>query len=106
MGIELESETRIVVGRLPAPTDPDRPWWWESSTTVDGSDLTVAGFARSESDAILEAAASTLDLWVGLDRSRATQPVAPKVTLERDIWAGNGDRPLERIPDAEPSTRG
>ena len=106
MGIELESETRIVVGRLPAPTDPDRPWWWESSTTVDGTQLTVAGFARSESDAILEAAASTLDLQAAVDRSPAARPAAPRVTPERDIWAGNGDRPGERIPDAEPSARG
>lgn len=106
MGIELESVTRIVVGRLPAPTNPDRPWWWQSSTNVDGAELTVAGFARSESDAILEAAARTLDLQAGLDRSPAVRPAAPGVTTERDIWAGNGDRPGERIPDAEPSVRG
>jgi len=106
MGIELESETRIVVGRLQAPTDPDRPWWWQSSTTVDGTELTVAGFARSESDAILEAAASTLDLQAGLDRSPVVRPAAPTPTPEQDVWAGNGDRPGARVPDAERSASG
>jgi len=106
MGIELESETRIVVGRLQAPTDPDLPWWWESSTILDGAELTVAGFARTESDAILEAAASTLDLHAGIDRAPPRPASVPRATLERDIWAGNGDRPSEPIPDPEPSATG
>jgi len=98
MGIELESETRIVIGRLRAPTDQGRSWWWQSSTTVDGADVTVAGFARSENDAILEAAASTIDLRAGLDRSAAA-PSAKPTASERDIWAGNGERLREPVAD-------
>lgn len=60
MVIEPQSETRIVIGRLCAPSDPERPWWWQSSMKVEGNEVTVAGFATSESDAILEAAASSL----------------------------------------------
>ena len=60
MVIEPQSETRIVIGRLCAPSDPSRPWWWESTMKVDGSEVTVAGFATTENDAILEAAASSL----------------------------------------------
>jgi hypothetical protein len=98
MGIELESETRIVVGRLCSPTDPDRPWWWESSTKLDGVDITVAGFARTESDAILEAAASTLDLRAALDQ--ALTVASPG---EPDAWGVNGRRAGQRAPDPERS---
>lgn len=58
----MTSETRILIGRLCAPSDPQRPWWWQSSTTVDGTELIVGGFAATEQAAILEAAASTIDL--------------------------------------------
>ena len=60
MVIDPLSETRIVIGRLCAPSDPGRPWWWQSSMKVDGNEVTVAGFATTESDAVLEAAASSL----------------------------------------------
>ncbi len=62
--IELQSEIRIVVGRLSEPADEDRPWWWQSSWKVEGVEVTVGGLARTDSDAILEAAARTLDLHV------------------------------------------
>ena len=62
MGFELESQTTIVIGRLAAPTSPDRAWWWQSSTTRDGADVTIGGFTSTENDAILQAAASTIDL--------------------------------------------
>jgi hypothetical protein len=68
MGVELQSETRIVVGRLCAPSDPERPWWWETSTTVDDKDVTIAGLARSESDAILAAAGSSLQIRLAAQR--------------------------------------
>ena len=100
MGIELESETRIVIGRLGAPRDPELPWWWQSSTKIDGVDHTVAGFARTESDAILDAAARTLDLRAALDHSKVTAPAQP------DAWGLNGSRAPERAPDLERSTSG
>jgi hypothetical protein len=62
MGFELEAETKIVIGRLAAPTSPDRAWWWQSSSIRDGTDVTIGGFAGTENDAILQAAASTIDL--------------------------------------------
>ena len=62
MGIDLQSETRILVGRLFTPSDPGRPWWWEFSTRVDGNEVTVAGMAPTESDAILAAAGSALQV--------------------------------------------
>ena len=91
MGIEFDSETRIVIGRLSAPSDPAWPWWWQSSTKVDGVDITMAGFARTESDAILEAAARTIDL-------RLTDPPRPKPppsirTHEPGWWPGLNDPP-------------
>jgi hypothetical protein len=60
MVIDDQSETRIVIGRLCDPSDPARPWWWQSSMKVEGSEVTMAGLALSESDAILEATASSL----------------------------------------------
>jgi len=62
MGMELQSETRIVVGRLCSPSDPERPWWWETWTKIDDREITIAGLAPTESDAILAAAGSTLQL--------------------------------------------
>lgn len=62
MGFELEVETKIVIGRLAAPTSPDRAWWWQSSSIRDGTDVTIGGFTATENDAILQAAASTIDL--------------------------------------------
>lgn len=107
MGIELQSETRIVVGRLCDPTDPDRPWWWQSSTKGDGVDLTVAGFAATESDAILQAAASTIDLHAAIE---AQPPTAASPSARRppepDFWGVNGDRAAPRVLDPERSASG
>ncbi len=80
MVIDDQSETRIVIGRLCAPSDPERPWWWQSSMKVEGNEVTVAGFATSESDAILEAAASSLQF-----RS-ATTPEPPNVRRTGADW--------------------
>lgn len=101
MGIELEYETQIVVGRLTEPSDPSRSWWWQSSTKVDGGDITVAGFARTQSDAILEAAARTIDLWAYADHAPKTTP-AP----EPDGWGLNGARAPKRALDPERSASG
>ena len=68
VGIELESETRIVIGRLRAPSDPARPWWWQSSTKLDENEIIMAGLACSENDAILEAAARTMQLRLATER--------------------------------------
>jgi hypothetical protein len=62
MGIDLQSETRILVGRLCAPSDPDRPWWWQCATTVTGNEITVAGMAATEGDALLAAAGTALQM--------------------------------------------
>ena len=76
MVIDDQSDTRIVIGRLCDPRDPERPWWWQSSMRVGGTEVTVAGFATSENDAILEAAASSLQF-----RSTATpEPPAERKT--------------------------
>jgi hypothetical protein len=106
MGIELLSETRIVVGRLGAPADPDRPWWWESSTKGDGVEMIVAGFARTESDAILEAAASTLDLRAAIDAAAVPAVPASDDTDESDPWRLNGARAPERDRGPARSTSG
>lgn len=62
MVIEPRSESRIVIGRLCAPSDPERPWWWETSMQVDGKEITIAGLALTENDAIMAAAGSTLQV--------------------------------------------
>ena len=80
MVIDDQSETRIVIGRLCDPRDPERPWWWQSSMKVEGTEVIVAGFATSESDAILEAAASSLQF-----RS-ATTPEPPAVRKTGADW--------------------
>jgi hypothetical protein len=107
----LESETRMVIGRLIEPTDPARAWWWESTTTIHGAELTVAGYAASESDAILEAAASTLDLHEAYATAReATEPAEPLSTgrsPEAIFWGRNGsDEHGVPGPAAEPSADG
>lgn len=90
---KLGSETRIVVGRVAEPGDPAQPWWWQSSTTIQGAEVTVAGYAATESDALLMATATTLDLQAAYAGAR--EPAAP-VGHERarptevEIWAGNG----------------
>jgi hypothetical protein len=76
------SEIRIVVGRLSAPADEDRPWWWQSSWKVEGVEFTVAGLARTESDAILEAASRTLDLHVAPE----PEPQAPAGPVENLLF--------------------
>jgi hypothetical protein len=106
MGIELQSETRIVVGRLCDPTDPERPWWWQSSTKVDGVDLTVAGFAATENDAILEAAARTIDLHAAIDAQPSTASPSAVRPPEPDFWGLNGDRAEPRVLDPERSASG
>ena len=62
MVIEPRSESRIVIGRLCAPSDPERPWWWETSMQVDGKEIAIAGLALTENDAIMAAAGSTLQV--------------------------------------------
>ena len=100
MGIELESVTRIVVGRLVAPTDPERAWWWQSTTILEGTELIVAGFAPTENDALLEAAARTLDLRAGMDRPAAkAEPPPPP-----DAWGLNGSGAPAHDPVPVPST--
>jgi hypothetical protein len=79
MVIDPQSETRIVIGRLCAPSDPGRPWWWQSSMRVDGNEVTVAGFATTESDAVLEAAASSLQF-----RSATTAQPPPALRTGAD----------------------
>ena len=88
MGIELQSQTRIVIGRLAAPSDPARPWWWQSTTTVDGGELILGGFAATENDAILEAAARTIDLRVAGELSPT--PPTPVTPPPPDAWGLNG----------------
>jgi hypothetical protein len=92
VGIELESETRILVGRLREPANPDMPWWWQASTTIDGAELIVAGFARTEPEAILEAAASTIDLRWHDDIPAARKP-APDSDRRHEPgwWPGPND---------------
>ena len=93
---KLESETRIVVGRVAEPGDPARPWWWESTTNIQGAEVTVAGYAATETDALLEATASTLDLQAAYGAAReAAAPVAHESSRpsEVEIWAGNGSSP-------------
>jgi hypothetical protein len=90
----LASETRIVVGRVAEPGDPKRPWWWQSTTTIQGAEATVAGYAATESDALLEATASTLDLQAAYAAAR--EPATPadrekSVPSEVEIWAGTGN---------------
>jgi hypothetical protein len=80
MVIDDQSETRIVIGRLCDPSDPARSWWWQSSMKVGGNEVTVAGFATTENDAILEAAASSLQF-----RS-ATTPEPPAVRKTGADW--------------------
>ena len=90
---ELQSKTQIVVGRVAEPGDPARPWWWESTTVIQGAEVTVAGYAASESDALLEATASTLDLQAAYAAAREPAPAAPREPArpsEVEIWAGNG----------------
>ena len=90
---KLESETRIVVGRVAEPGDPALPWWWQSTTTIRGAELTAGGYAATESDALLQATATTLDLQAAYAAARegpaqATQ--TPARPSEVEIWAGNG----------------
>jgi len=90
----LESETRIVVGRVAEPGDPTRPWWWQSTTKIQGAEATVAGYAATESDALLQATASTLDLQAAYAAAREPMARANRETSrpsEVEIWAGNGN---------------
>jgi hypothetical protein len=89
---KLESQTQIVVGRVAEPGDPARPWWWESTTTK-GAEVTVAGYAATENDALLEATASTLDLQAAYAASREPAPAADREPRpsEVEIWAGTGN---------------
>lgn len=108
MGIELQSETRIVVGRLTTPGDPARPWWWQASIMIEGNDLTIGGMAASESDAILEAAAGALELRLATN----VEPETPRRTgADWELPARTPDAPEETtrpdaVPTITPSTRG
>ena len=62
-----------MIGRLCAPSDPARPWWWQSSTKSGGRDITVGGMAPTESDAILAAATTAIELRLG------SEPAAPVI---------------------------
>ena len=101
----LESETRIVVGRVAEPGDPTRPWWWQSTTTIQGAELIVGGYAASESDALLQATASTLDLQAAYAAAREGPVRVPAPTgrpPEVDIWAGNGANGTSAAAHDEP----
>ena len=87
MGIEFVSQTRIMIGRLAAPTDPTREWWWQSATTIEGVATTIGGFAPTENDAILEAARSTIILRSG-DRPGPPKPPADPRSHEPGWWPG------------------
>jgi hypothetical protein len=106
MGSQLESETRIVIGRLAAPTTESRAWWWEASTTVEGAEVTVAGFAETENDAILEAAARSIELRGAIAEQAAAAPKAKPRPPEPDFWGVNGDRAPARDPDPDRSASG
>ena len=87
MGIEFVSQTRIMIGRLAAPSDPDRAWWWQSATTIEGVETTIGGFAATENDAILEAARSTISLR-SQDRPARPKPAADPRYHEPGWWPG------------------
>jgi hypothetical protein len=91
VGIEFVSETRIMVGLLAAPSDPARSWWWQSTTTVDGVETTIAGFAPTENDAILRAAALTIDLHAQARPVRPTRVADPRYH-EPGWWPGLEDK--------------
>ena len=87
MGIEFVSETRIMIGRLAAPTDESREWWWQSATTIEGVETTIGGFAATENDAILEAARSTITLR-SQDRPARPKRAADPRSHEPGWWPG------------------
>ena len=91
MGIEFVSETRIIVGLLATPTDPSRSWWWQSTTMVDGVEMMIAGFASTENDAILQAAALTIDLH-GQTRPERPKRVPDPRYHEPGWWPGLDDK--------------
>ena len=89
VGTELQSETRILIGRLCTSTDPARPWWWQASTTIDGAEMFVGGFALTERQAILDAAASTIDLgWHGAAEAEAPTATPDDRYHEPGWWPG------------------
>ena len=88
----MTSETRILIGRLCAPSDPERPWWWQSSTTIDGAELIVGGFAPTEQAAILEAAASTIDLAWHDDVPAPAKPTRDASYHEPGWWPETTDK--------------
>jgi hypothetical protein len=107
---KLESQTKIVVGLVAEPGDPALPWWWQSTTTIQGAEVTAAGYAATESDALLEATATTLDLQAAYAAAR--EPATPLVheksrPSEVEIWAGNGTSAAtaEEPAPAETTTR-
>ena len=90
---ELQSETRILIGRLCTSSDPARPWWWQASTTIDGEEMFVGGFALTERQAILDAAASTIDLgWHGGAEAEAPKAKPDDRYHEPGWWPGLTDQ--------------
>ena len=106
MGFELESQTKIVIGRLAAPTSPDRAWWWQSSTTRDGADVTIGGFTSTENDAILQAAASTIDLHAAVcPRPRPVSTNGSHPDAAELIWsAPSPPTTKDESPATDPET--
>jgi hypothetical protein len=93
MDSELQAETRILVGRLSTSSDPARPWWWQASTTIDGNEMFVGGFALTERQAILDAAASTIELgWHDGAEAQAPQPKPDDRYHEPGWWPGLNDQ--------------
>jgi hypothetical protein len=90
VGIAFTSETRIMIGQLAAPTDPARSWWWQSTTTIEGVDTTIGGFAATETDAILEAARSTISLRAQVRPPRPKRTADPR-WHEPGWWPGVDD---------------
>jgi hypothetical protein len=91
VGIEFQSETRIMIGQLAAPTDPSRSWWWQSTTTLEGVETTIGGFTATENDAILEAARSTISLRSQARPARAKREPDPRYH-EPGWWPGLDDK--------------
>ena len=76
-----------MIGRLAAPSDPARAWWWQSATTIEGVETTIGGFAATENDAILEAARSTISLR-SQDLPARPTPAADPRSHEPGWWPG------------------
>ena len=70
-----------MIGRLAAPTDESREWWWQSATTIEGVETTIGGFAATENDAILRPRDRRSPLR-SQDRPRPPE-AAPRIQIPR-----------------------